>query len=189
MSWRTWAVLAFVAGCEPEREVSGPELPPLAWHGERVSVGTDLVPEVCAGTLEFLDRRVAWTEAELELAARAQVISVWMLSRDLAAEACSAFMPRGGCARGSRVYLSGTRFRSAVRHELVHARQFQEDGSDKPLFGEGLAQAIGGGSLTQGACRPPIVWRSTSSSCWPRRARRRWGATVTTRAAISCTGC
>ncbi|MCY1011432.1 hypothetical protein OV079_38910 [Nannocystis pusilla] len=155
MSWRTWTVLAFMAGCEPERAASGPELPPLAWHGERVSVGTDLVPEVCAGTLEFLDRRVAWMEAELELAPRAETLSVWMLSRDLAAEACSAFMFRGGCANGSRVYLRGDSFRSAVRHELVHARQFQEDGSDKPLFGEGLAQAIGGGSLTQGCLSTP----------------------------------
>ncbi|WP_434421476.1 hypothetical protein [Nannocystis pusilla] len=153
MSLKTCAMLAFVAGCEPE--VSGPDLPPLAWHGERVSLGTDLVPEVCAGTLEFLDRRVAWTEAELELAPRAQSISVWMLSEGLAAEACAAFMPRGGCAKGSRVYLNGASFRSAVRHELVHARHHQEDGSDKPLFGEGLAQAIAGGSLTQGCLSTP----------------------------------
>ncbi|MCY1067471.1 hypothetical protein OV090_22175 [Nannocystis sp. RBIL2] len=155
MSLKTWAMLAFVAGCEPEREASGPDLPPLAWHGERVSLGTDLVPEVCAGTLEFLDRRVAWTEAELELAPRAEAISVWMLSYDLAAEVCAGFMPKAGCAKGSRVYLGGTYFRSAVRHELVHARHAQEDGSNKPLFSEGLAQAIGGGRGTRGCLSTP----------------------------------
>lgn len=153
MSRKTLSMLALLAGCEPEREASGPDLPPLAWHGERVSLGTDLVPEMCAGTLEFLDRRVAWTEAELGLAPSAETLSVWVLTGDQLAAACPVLggVP-GGCAGRSRAYVDSSSFESAVRHELVHARHLQDDGGDKPLFSEGLAQAIGGGPQTRG-CR------------------------------------
>ncbi|WAS91788.1 hypothetical protein [Nannocystis punicea] len=118
--------------------------PPLEWHGERVSLGTDLVDEVCPGTLAALDRGILQIEAELGLAASSERISFWALTSDLLEQI--GVCPSGrGCALRSIVYLSGGGFQRSYLHELVHARQRQLVSSNKRLFEEGLATALGGG--------------------------------------------
>lgn len=122
------------------------DLPPLEWHGERVSFGTDLVDEVCQGTLAMLDRGVVQIEAALDLPASGEKIAVWAVSDEILVDMCDAFV--GGCASRSRAVLGSSLYHYYL-HELVHARvgQFMDHG--KPLFGEGIAEAIAGPS---GSC-------------------------------------
>lgn len=125
----------------------GPDnLPPLDSHGQRVSFGTDLVDDVCQGTLAMLDRGVEQIEAALELPANGEKIAVYVSEEALADQCTSNFA--AGCARRSQVVL-GSSFQYYYLHELVHARLLQFMGRKNRLFEEGIASAIGSGS---GSC-------------------------------------
>lgn len=121
-------------------------LPPLASRGQRVSFGTELVDEVCQGTLATLDRGVEKIEAALELPVSGEKIAVYVVSDEALTDQCNS-NTAAGCARGTRVVLSSS-FQFHYLHELVHARLAQFMGRTRALFEEGIAGAIGGGPGT-----------------------------------------
>lgn len=123
-------------GCGPDN------LPPLRSHGQRVSFGTDLVDDVCQGTLAMLDRGVGQIEAALELPVSGEKIAVYVVSDEALTDQCTLGYA-AGCARRSRAVL-GSSFHFYYLHELVHARLLQFMGYTKSLFEEGIAVAIGG---------------------------------------------
>lgn len=140
-----WAVLAASPGLHG---CGGPDnLPPLQAHGQRVSFGTDLVDDVCQGTVEKLDHGVGQVERALELPANDERIAVYVVSDEVLAAQCYSGYA-AGCARRSQVVLSSS-FGAFYLHEFVHARLLQFMGDTRSLFEEGIASAIGGPS---GAC-------------------------------------
>jgi len=135
--------VTLVVGLACRGDELGEGLPAPAWHGERVSLGTDLVDEVCQGTLASFDRGVVQIEDALQLPANDETIAVWVVGDDEVTEQCQLAIA-GGCAARSRVVLDGDALPHYL-HELVHARVLQHIDSGKPLFDEGIAEALGGG--------------------------------------------
>jgi hypothetical protein len=130
---RRLALLAVaLLGCTPE-----PELPPLDYRGERVDVGSNVVDQVCAGTLVRLDREVEQIEARLDLPTQESRIGVAIVDGELIEEVCP--VDAGGCLFAERVLVDHRLLDLVVAHELVHARL---DVDSIPLFVEGIATAL-----------------------------------------------
>jgi hypothetical protein len=124
------------------------ELPPLEWHGQRVSVGTNLGEEVCAGTLATLDREVEEIEAALGVAVD-HSIPFWLLRPDFVEHHCG--VGAAACSQYGKV-LSGPDGLWVSRHELVHAVLRAQMKPPKRLFGEGIAVAVGGPNYYDDGC-------------------------------------
>ncbi len=140
LAWAMFAATPGVHGCGGDPD----GLPPVQWHGQRVSFGTDIVvDEVCQGTLAMLDRGVEQIESVLELPSNNERITVYVVSDAVLAEQCK-LGHASGCARRNRVFLKSY-FDYSYLHELTHTRLFQIMGYSKPFFEEGIASALGGG--------------------------------------------
>jgi hypothetical protein len=126
---------------------------PLDWHGQRVWFGTDVVDEVCAGTVPSLDAHVNSIESELDLGTTDDVISFWLLGDETFGWWCNA-SKYAACAHGHRVYSSTDGWLSR-RHELVHARLSALEVNRHRVFREGIAAALDqdGGCLSLAECR------------------------------------
>jgi hypothetical protein len=128
------AISILLLGCSPE-------LPPLEYFGERVVVGSDVVDEVCGGTLARLDREVVQIEKRLDLPPQAERLQIYIVS----AETLDAHCDGANCTmRPERdapfVLLDYSLFGPAAAHELVHARLAGQPAA--PLFSEGVAEAV-----------------------------------------------
>jgi hypothetical protein len=151
------AWLTFVLACTEDEPIADPFaepadwLPPLDTQGERVWFGTDLVDEVCAGTLASLERHVVSIESELGLEEIEEPIWFWLLDDNSFAGLCSS--SAAACALSGRVYSGGFGWDSR-RHELVHARVRSQGINTHPLFSEGIAAALDqdGGCLAFDDC-------------------------------------
>jgi hypothetical protein len=124
-----------VLGCKPE-------LPSLDYRGERARVGSDMVDQVCEGTLSRIDREVEQIEARLDLPRQESWLDVYIVDRYTVDAHCGSaanciFRPRHDAPF---VVVDHQKFDWAIAHELVHARL----GASRPvpLFGEGIAEAI-----------------------------------------------
>lgn len=130
------AVPSLLVGCERE------QLPPLEFHGERVVVGSDVVDEVCEGTLARLDREVMQIEDRLDLSAQDEPLRVYVLSPDTVARYCGDFI---NCAKFSDqdvpfAALNQHWFEHATMHELTHVRLAHV--RSVSMLQEGVAEAI-----------------------------------------------
>jgi hypothetical protein len=119
-----------------------PELPPLEYHGERVVVGSDVVDQVCEGTLARLDREVVEVERRLNLQAAAEPLRVYIVPSETAATYCET---ANNCIKYINlkepfVVLDYSRFESATAHELTHARL--ADTRSARVLEEGVAEAL-----------------------------------------------
>lgn len=127
-------VSALVVGCNPD-------LPSLDYHGERVSVGSNMVDQVCGGTLTRLDREVEQIEARLDLPRHGARLDVYIVDHATVdahcpgANNCAITPPRGAAF----VVVDQQKFEWAIAHELVHARLAGI--TSVPLFSEGIAEA------------------------------------------------
>jgi hypothetical protein len=119
-------------GCAPK-----PEVPSLDYRGERVDVGSNVVDQICAGTLVRLDREVEQIEARLDLPTQESRIGVAIVDGELIDEVCPA--DAGGCLFAERVLVDHRLLDLVIAHELVHARL---DVDSIPLFNEGIATAV-----------------------------------------------
>jgi hypothetical protein len=120
-----------------------PELPELEYFGERVAVGSDVVDQVCEGTLRRMDREVEQIEARLDLPIQESHLDVYVVDRDVIDAYCSgvaANCTKFPWQRAPRVLVDQRYFDQAVAHELVHARLATS--WSVPLFNEGIAEAI-----------------------------------------------
>jgi hypothetical protein len=130
-----WALA--LAGCTDPHPPS--DLPPLEGKGDHVEFGSDLVDEVCLGTLELLDRDVEAIEAVFELEPEPDPIRVWVLSN--ISDHCADWAL--GCSTRAGIFIGGPNF-AVHRHELVHGRLARVRGDVKPLIEEGIASELGG---------------------------------------------
>jgi hypothetical protein len=121
-------------GCQPVLE-----FPPLEYRGERVEVGSNVVDQVCGGTLARLDREVESIEARLDLPVQESRIGVAIVDGGLVEDRCP--VDTGGClsAEQGQVIVDHRLLDLVVAHELVHARLAIDS---VPLFDEGIATAI-----------------------------------------------
>lgn len=122
------------------------------WEGQRVVVKTEIVDEVCVGTLTWLDALVESIEAELELDASEKKIEVYLLDSEEVEDLCGE--GAAGCASSGRVYVSRSDLSRATRHELAHARLFEDGILGTKFFLEGIASALSpfGGCLASDVC-------------------------------------
>jgi hypothetical protein len=133
---RLASLIVCLLGCKPE-------LPELEYFGERVAVGSDVVDQVCEGTLTRLDREVEQIEARLDLPIQESLLDVYVVDHHVIDAYCS-----GGASnctkfpwqRAPRVLVDQRYFDQAVAHELVHARLATT--WSIPLFNEGIAEVI-----------------------------------------------
>jgi hypothetical protein len=118
-----------------------PELPPLEFHGERVVVGSDVVAQVCEGTLARLDREVVEIERRLDLGMMSEPLRVYVVAPETVAGYCDGH----NCTehpdrKESFILLDYNLFELATMHELVHARLSEM--RSIPLLAEGVAEAV-----------------------------------------------
>lgn len=118
-------------------------LPEADSFGRRVQVGSDLVDQVCGGTLTRLDAEVESIEDRLGLPHERDRISVYVVSDDLFEDYCEDEVR--GCYQAplDRVLLRDGTFDASVTHELTHAIAWRRGLGMVPLFfAEGLAVAL-----------------------------------------------
>ncbi len=128
-------VLVAASGCLPE-------LPPLDFRGERVVVGSEVVEQVCGGTVARLDREVVEIERRLELGPASKPLRVFIVTHETVAGYCK---DAGSCVdhfalREPFVLLNYNMFERASAHELIHARL--GDTHSVRLLEEGVAEAV-----------------------------------------------
>ncbi|WP_052556400.1 hypothetical protein [Enhygromyxa salina] len=128
------AVPTLLIGCKSE-------LPPLEFHGERVVVGSDVVDEICAGTLARLDREVMQIEDRLDLSHERAPLHVYVVSPEAIAAHCDFDNCTIISNRDEPFALVNHRsFERVVVHELTHARLAHR--RPVPLLEEGVAVAM-----------------------------------------------
>jgi hypothetical protein len=153
----------FSIGCKPE-------LPALEYRGGRVNVGTDVVEQVCQGTLTRMDREVEQIESRLDIPIQSSRIDVYIVDNDSIETHCEAKV--GGCSptlEGRPSVVIGTAgFERGIAHELVHARLYTRS---IPLFVEGMAEAASRPSCPR---QPPdidlgVILAAKNAVDWPDR--------------------
>jgi hypothetical protein len=131
-----------LAGCKPE-------LPPLDYHGARVIVGSDVVDQLCEGTLVRMDREVEQIEARLDIGPQDSRIEMYIVDQTMVDAYCEG---AASCAVSPWqsppfVVIDAEKFEMALAHELVHARLASSRSA--PLFTEGIAEAASPPSCTR----------------------------------------
>ncbi|MFO7567910.1 MAG: hypothetical protein R6X02_35040 [Enhygromyxa sp.] len=120
-----------------------PELPPLEYRSDRAWVGSDVVEQVCGGTLARIDRELEQIESRLELPRTNAVVEVYILDDEASFIHCNRRSEN--CFRAERtIFVGSSSFERIIAHELVHARDyFHTKAPDTSyLFSEGLAVAL-----------------------------------------------
>jgi hypothetical protein len=118
-------------------------LPEADSHGRRVRVGSDVVEQICGGTLTRLDGEIESIEARLDLPHDRDRVDVYIVPDDVFEAHCSdeAF----ACFQGpaDRVILRSDSFERSITHELTHAVAWRQPAAWAPtFFAEGLAVAL-----------------------------------------------
>jgi hypothetical protein len=124
-----------LVGCSP--------LPQADSYGRRVRVGSDVVEQICGGTLTRLDAEIDTIEDRLGLAHDRDRVSVFVVSDPVFDQYCRA--EAHGCYHGpaDRVILGGDTFEPSITHELTHAVAWRQPAGWAPIFfAEGLATAL-----------------------------------------------
>jgi hypothetical protein len=130
-----FSTAVLLVGCSP--------LPDADREGRRVRVGSDVVEQVCGGTLTRLDAEVDTIEDRLGLPHERDPVRVFVLSDAVYDQYCGG--GAHGCYHASidRVVLRDDTFEESLTHELAHAVAWRQPGSWAPVFfAEGLATAI-----------------------------------------------
>lgn len=146
-------VLACTLACRDEPKPSA--------TGDRVELTTDVVPQVCGGTIEQLDDEIARIEAELALAPNSEPFEIHVVDEQHIGEHCGS---RKLCILQPprRLYITPERYEYYVRFELARDRLSRSSiGTSKPLFFEGLAAA-----LTWPSCQPSELQGALGSGAW-----------------------
>lgn len=121
----------------------GPELPPLEYRSLRARVGSDIVDQVCAGTLARIDREFERIEARLELPPTGDIAEIYIVDPEVSMAHCNEF---DNCLDlpSKRVIINRKSFENVIAHELAHYRSaLVTDLRRAPsLFREGLAVAL-----------------------------------------------
>ena len=132
-----WMAALSLLGCKPE-------LPPLEYQSERARVGSDVVDQVCAGTLARIDRELDQVERRLELARTRVLADIYIVEPDVVAAYCRSDLE--GCTQfpGGTIYVTPRAFELLVAHELTHHRLgHDQDLVNTPrLLREGIAVAM-----------------------------------------------
>lgn len=118
--------------------------PPLEWEGEHVRVGSDVVDEVCGGSIARMDYVAEQVGDQLGLGLPDERHEIWILTPERFAAACRTTGEVVGCSDSREgVTLRATSARTGMAHELAHERVREELGTKlKPFFEEGIAEAI-----------------------------------------------
>jgi hypothetical protein len=158
-AWSALLGLAAASGCAPD-------LPELQWFGRYVAFATDDPMRPCAGTLPRMDRFVERTYELFDRTPLQEPIAIyhmptaWEPGFPCPARQEGLFM--AGCAdTGERAVFVDSL--SVLEHELVHVIMVDMGSQQDPLFEEGTAEAIGGGSPLV----PPIDDRVEAMVGWP----------------------
>jgi hypothetical protein len=128
------ATAVVLVGCSP--------LPEADTRGRRVRVGSDVVEQICGGTLLRLDAEVENIEDRLGLAHDRDRVRVFVLSDPVYEQYCAS---AHGCYHApiDRVILRDDTFDQTITHELAHAVAWRQPGNWAPVFfAEGLATAL-----------------------------------------------
>jgi hypothetical protein len=123
----------------------GERLPSLDYEGERVRVGTEIVSQVCEGTLVHIDSELDRVEAELLLERNPDGVDIWITDQATLDEYCQVPGAKGCSIPGDprRIFLLPDSYELALFHELVHDRvQRTAAGGTIPFFTEGLPRAL-----------------------------------------------
>lgn len=134
-AWRvaTFALIALM-GCE--------QLPEPKFDSEHAAVGTEIVDDVCAGTLARIDRTIEYIDATLGHVTGAEPVHIYIVDAAQLEAECGDYY--GGCSNEEGVILRPSTFEHGLTHELVHDRVWRELGHrTKGLFSEGIAMALG----------------------------------------------
>lgn len=126
---------ALLLGCSP--------LPEADSEGRRVRVGSDVVEQICGGTLTRLDSEIETIEDRLALPHDRDRVDVFIVSDDVFEHHCGD--EAHGCFQGpaDRVILRDGTFEQSVTHELTHAVAWRQPAGWAPrFFAEGLAVAL-----------------------------------------------
>lgn len=127
-------VLALTTACRDKPE-------PTA-TGDRVELTTDVVPQVCGGTLEHIDEEIARIEAELGLGPTSEPVQIHIVDEQHIGEFCHS---KDLCIvqPPRRLYITPALAERHLRYELVRDRLARTSvGASKPLFYEGVAAAL-----------------------------------------------
>jgi hypothetical protein len=128
-------LVAPLIGCSP--------LPEADSFGRRVRVGSDVVEQICGGTLTRLDAEVETIEDRLGLPHERDGVSVFVVSDHVFEDYCP--VDAHGCYQGpvDRVILREGSFDQSATHELTHAVAWRQPAGWAPIFfAEGLATAL-----------------------------------------------
>src|SRR5690606_34944659 len=99
----------------------GPDLPPLEYRSERAWVGSDVVDQVCAGTLTRIDHEFERIEQRLEVPATDDVAEIYIVDPEVSTAHCNEF---DNCLDlpSKRVIINRKSFENVIAHELAHYR-------------------------------------------------------------------
>jgi hypothetical protein len=116
-------------------------LPAIIAEGERVRVATEVVDQVCTGTLAQLDAELARVEQELGLDPAGATVDVYLLGPESLVDQCGP--DTWGCSAPGKLYLRAELLDARIVHEFVHERIAHTPAAGAPpLFDEGLAAAV-----------------------------------------------
>lgn len=145
-----FAALLAAVGCQ------GP-LPPFEHEGEHIVVATDVVDEVCAGTLAYLDSEYERVSDKLGFDFGDEPLKVAILEPEQASQFCP---PGRSCAsrfRGQEiVVLRREHVKRLSSHEMVHVRLNRHRSGSVPLFSEGIAEALSPAGCAPHSKRPSV---------------------------------
>lgn len=135
-------------------------LPPFEYEGEYVVVGTNVVEQVCAGTIDRLDHGVARIDEKLGRPQTQEWTPVAILELSDAWKLCGSRVVSCAHMYGGQptAVLAPHTFEGAAIHELVHARLGRRASGSVKLFEEGIATA-----LAPAECRPAHVESLTAT--------------------------
>jgi hypothetical protein len=135
------ASLALVVGCN-----DGPK----PAKGERVSLTTEVVEQICRGTLDHIDAEIERIESELDFAALSERIELHVVAPEAIEGHCGVMRHACVLQPPRRLYIAADVYERLIRLELARDRLARTAvGRSKPLFYEGLA-----GALTWPSCQP-----------------------------------
>jgi hypothetical protein len=131
---RRWIIaLVLALGCREEA------LPSDA----RVTIESELVEQVCRGTIVHAESELTRIEAELELAPMSEQVEIHVVDPERIGEWCPEGDSLCVLQPPRRLYVSSGIFDRVLTRELVRDRLARSPvGSTKPLFSEGIAVAL-----------------------------------------------
>lgn len=134
--------------------VTACSMPPFEYEGEHVVVATNVVEQVCAGTIDRLDLAVEHINEQLGWSQTDERVPVAILELSDAWKLCGSRTT--ACAALYReqpiAVLAPHQFEHAATHEVAHTRLKRRPSGGVPFFGEGIAVA-----LAPASCRPDRV--------------------------------